>query len=229
MPPRPSPATSDLLAWSNPEREGARSPPAPQTEDTDQRGFADSPNIDGGMPPAFLNHRVPTALRDTDADRSIFTRRACRNRCRRIAAAPLALPPAIDLVRTSAPAQNDPSAVFEIFIAGSTSRCCDDRRIRRRTRRRSHRRTSPRRPSCSPRTGSSATSSGSSLGRCNLTPPGLRARLNEDALLRCAVEHVVGNTPDEAVDVHAGTRRANGTAFAGRMSSVSSPAGLGYR
>src|SRR5271163_3275230 len=26
-----------------------------------ESGFADSPNIDGGMPPAFLNHRVPTA------------------------------------------------------------------------------------------------------------------------------------------------------------------------
>src|SRR5580704_5349958 len=35
----------------------------------------------------------------------------------KIAAAPLALPPAVDLVRTSAPAQNDPSAVFEMFIA----------------------------------------------------------------------------------------------------------------
>src|ERR1017187_9161885 len=26
-----------------------------------ESGFADSPYIDGGMPPAFLNHRVPTA------------------------------------------------------------------------------------------------------------------------------------------------------------------------
>src|ERR1700678_4680973 len=26
-----------------------------------QSGFADGPNIDRGMPPAFLNHRVPTA------------------------------------------------------------------------------------------------------------------------------------------------------------------------
>ena len=43
----------------------------------------------------------------------------------KIAAAPLALPPAVDLVRTSAPAQNDPSAVFECS-SQLPSRCCDD-------------------------------------------------------------------------------------------------------
>ena len=43
----------------------------------------------------------------------------------KIAAAPLALPPAVDLVRTSAPAQNDLSAVFECS-SQLPSRCCDD-------------------------------------------------------------------------------------------------------
>ena len=43
----------------------------------------------------------------------------------KIAAAPLDLPPAVDLVRTSAPAQNDPSAVFECS-SQLPSRCCDD-------------------------------------------------------------------------------------------------------
>jgi hypothetical protein len=38
------------------------------------------------------------------------------------------------------------------------------------------------------------------------------------------MEHVVGDAPDERVDVHADTRRAKGTTLAGRISSGSSPA-----
>ena len=69
-------------------------------------------------PPAFLNHRVPTALRDTDDTDPQHLHSPCPPQSLpKIAAAPLALPPAVDLVRTSAPAQNDPSAVFRMFIA----------------------------------------------------------------------------------------------------------------
>src|SRR3984957_1623639 len=112
-------------AWSSPEREGARSPPAPQTRDTDHR--AASPLAQTSMaacplpsctivflPPAGHRHR-PQHLHSPCPPQSLPKN----------AAAPLALPPAVDLVRTSAPAQNDPSAVFECS-SQLPSRCCDD-------------------------------------------------------------------------------------------------------
>ena len=76
------------------------------------------------MPPAFLNHRVPTAC-GTPTPTAASSLAVPAASLPKIAAAPLALPPAVDLVRTSAPAQNDPSAVFECS-SQLPSRCCDD-------------------------------------------------------------------------------------------------------
>ena len=132
----PEPA-SDLLhgvALNAKERD---LPPAPQTRDTDHRAASPvSPNIGWRHAPCLpepASSRWKMSppwtscsyrLRDTDTDRSIT---------------PLAVPAAIAArnrrsssrpatngrpVRTSAPAQNDPSAVFEYSPHQLPSRCC---------------------------------------------------------------------------------------------------------
>ena len=69
------------------------------------------------MPPAFPEPSCSYRLRDTDTDRSIFHSPCPPQSPPKIAAGPLALPPAVDLVRTSAPAQNDLERCFRMFIA----------------------------------------------------------------------------------------------------------------
>ena len=68
---------------------------------------------------------LPPAIHPTPC-RSIFTGRAGCNRCPELDAAPLALPPTVDQARTSASAQNDPSAALECSSQPPPSRCCDD-------------------------------------------------------------------------------------------------------
>ena len=72
------------------------------------------------MPPAFLNHSCSYRLQDTDTDRSIFTRRARPQSLPKIAAAPLALPPAVDLGenKRTRPERSELRR-FRMFIANS--------------------------------------------------------------------------------------------------------------
>ena len=81
-------------ARSSPEREGARSPPAPQTRDTDHRAASPLAQTSMAACPRLPEPSCSYRLRDTDTDRSIFTRRARRNRCPK-SPPPLALPPAV--------------------------------------------------------------------------------------------------------------------------------------
>ena len=124
----PEPA-SDLLHGVALNAKERGSPPAPANVEipTTRAASPASPNIDGGMPPAFLNHRVHTTACGTPtptaaSSLAVPAAIAAQNR-RRLT---LALPPAVGLVRTSAPAQNDPERRFRMFIATPVSRCCDD-------------------------------------------------------------------------------------------------------
>jgi len=107
-------------------RRSAMSSRSANERERPESGFADVRNIDGGMPPAFLNHRVPTAC-GTPAS---------------TAAASLALPAAIaaqNRHRSSRPAtggrpgetmpraQIDPNAVSEPTSQPPPEGCCDDR------------------------------------------------------------------------------------------------------
>src|SRR6185369_7581129 len=88
-----------------------------------ESGLADGLNIDGGRPPAFLNHRVPTAPA-THLPRLRHPHSPYRPQSPpRTAGSRRVLSPVGDQVRTAAPV---PTAAFDFASQLPFRGCCDD-------------------------------------------------------------------------------------------------------
>src|SRR3990170_7002167 len=113
--------------WSSPAREGARSPPAPQTRDTGRRAAAliiQTSMVACRLPSETIVFLPPA----THRVRPQHPHSSCLPQSPpRTVAAHLDLPPTVDLVRTMAPDQTDPNAACASSSQPPSSRCCDDR------------------------------------------------------------------------------------------------------
>src|SRR3990170_565178 len=113
--------------WSSPAREGARSPPAPQTRDTGRRAAAliiQTSMVACRLPSETIVFQPPATrrLQPQHPHSSCLPQSPPRT-----VAAHLDLPPTVDLVRTMAPDQTDPNAACASSSQPPSSRCCDDR------------------------------------------------------------------------------------------------------